>query len=313
MVPFAEKLRQAQLEFSGAFNDGVESMKDGVDLFWQMKAQRISMPGVEEVVFGYLAEQPQFRLWQGERQAKRLKTASYSLRTQKYEWSYELLRDDVKFDRIGLLTGHLRGAGRASRMFYEKLVNAAQTAGKTTACVDGQFFYDTDHPQALDGSGSTFSNLRTGMALTAPNVVSGLIIMHSLIDANGDNMGVRPNILEYGTAQFEAVRLIFEAEITAQAYATALGQELHTASNVSVRGMVTPVLNPNLESGVWYLHDTRNMMPLILLEEEPPTGIEMRDDPRDPHVWDNDAFLFGERARAGAGYGLPHNSQRNEI
>lgn len=313
MVPFADKLRQAQLLFSTAFQEGVEKVKDGVDIFWPQKAEKVSMPGSEEVVFSYLAEQPQFKKWQGERTAKRLRTQSYSVTTDKYEWSYELGRDDIKFDKFGLLQSHPRGAGRASRMFYEKLVNAAQTAGKTTTCVDGQYFYDTDHPQALDGSGTTFVNLRTGMALSIANIVSGYVIMAGLVDANGDNMGVRPNILEYGPAQFDLVRAIFNAEITAAAIANAVGQELVPVSNTAVRGLITPMLNPNLETGVWYLHDTRNMMPFLLLEEEAPTGMEVRDDPRDPHVWENDAFLFGARARAGAGYGLPHNSQRNEI
>lgn len=313
-VPFSEKLLSAQMLVSGAFVDGVESMKDGVDIFWPQKAEKLSCPGVEEVVMPYLAEQPQFRRWIGERETKRLKVNSnYSVRTEKYEVSYSLGRDDVKFDRYNVLAPHFRGHGRAERMFYEKLVNAAQTAGKTEVCIDGQFFYDTDHPTALDGSGATFRNLRTGTDLTMANVVSGLIIMHGLVDANGDNMGVRPNIIEYGTAEFEKARKIFEQEIMAEEISTALGRQFVPTSNVSVRGMLTPVLNPNLESGVWYLHDTRNMKPFVLLEEEAPSGLQVRDNPLDPHVWDFDEFLFGDKARAGAGYGMPHNSQRNEI
>ncbi len=77
-------------------------------------------------------------------------------------------------------------------------------------------------------------------------------------------------------------------------------------------GLVQPFMNPNLPAGQWYLHDTRMMMPFLLGEEEAPTGLEMRVDPTDPHVWDMDEFLFGARARAGAGYALPHLSQRNE-
>lgn len=316
MLPFPDLLRQAQLLVSTAFQEGVESLKDGVDLLWQTKTKKVSIPGVETVVFPFLAEQPQFKKWIGERTPKRLHTVGYSLTTEPYEYSYEIGKNELRFDRFGLLTDHPKGGGRASRMFYEKLVNAKQVAGATTTCVDGQFFYDTDHPQALDGSGSTFSNSRFSMALNVTNVVSGMVIMAGLVDANGDNMGVMPNILEYGVAQWAAVRDIFQAEITAQAIETAIGQEIHPVSNAQGAGLaalLTPVLNKNLPAGDWYLHDTRNMMPFLLLEETAPTPLIARDDPRDPHVWEHNAFLFGAEARAGAGYGLPHNSQRNRI
>ncbi len=310
-VPFPQALLNAQLLFSTAFMEGVESVKDNVDIVWQKKARVVPMAGRRSTVLGFLAEQPQFRKWIGERDVKSLKVGSYTLDTDKYEYSYSLGRDDVKFDQFGLLADHPRGAGRASKLFYEKLVNAAQQDGTTRTCVDGQFFYDTDHPSGLDGSGSTFVNYRTGSTLNIDNVVSGYAIMAGLVDANGDNFGIRPNVLEYGAGMFKKVRDIFTAEITASAIATAIGQEIHSVSN-TMAGLVQPFMNPNLPAGQWYLHDTRMMMPFLLGEEEAPTGLEMRVDPTDPHVWDMDEFLFGARARAGAGYALPHLSQRNE-
>jgi len=311
-VPFPQQLLNAQLLFSTAFMEGVESIKDNVDTVWKQKTTVIPMAGHRTTVLGFLAEQPQFRLWQGEREVKDLKVAAYTISTDKYEYSYRLSRDDVKFDTFGLLAMHPKGAGRASKMFYEKLVNAAQQAGTTRTCVDGQYFYDTDHPSGLDGTGPTFGNYRTGCTLNIANVFSGYAIMAQLVDANGDNFGIRPNVLEYGPGQVEKIRDIFSAELTAKAIATAIGQEVHTVSN-TIGGLVTPFLNPNLPAGQWYLHDTRStLMPFLLGEEEAPTGLEMRVDPLDPHVWDFDEFLFGARARAGADYGLPHTSQRNE-
>lgn len=312
MVPFAQKLINAEVMFSAAFQEGVAALKDGVDIIWPQKATKVSMPGTEESVYGYLAEMPLFRLWQGERQPKRLKTGSYSLRVQDYEFSYEVSRNDIKYDRFGIVSQHFVGAGVAQRRFYEDLINATQAAGKTTICADGQFFYDTDHPQGLDGSGTTFSNLNTAKTLNITNLVAGYVTMTKLVDANGKRMKVRPNILEYGPSHLSVVKTIFEAEITSVAIANALGVEnVGGVSNV-FKGLVTPILNQDIEDGVWYLHDTRFMKPFILQEETPPTGLEARDQPTDPHVWENNAFLYGARATAGAGYGLPHLSQRNE-
>lgn len=313
MVPFATKLLNAQLVFSSYYQDGVNALRDGFDILWPQKATKATIPGTEESVYGFLAEMPQFRKWQGERQAKRLKVGSYSLRVEDYEYSYEVGRNDIKYDRFGILQDHFKGAGMAERRFYEKLINATQAAGKTTLCMDGQFFYDTDHPSGLDGSGATFSNLNTSKTLNTINAVAGYVTMTKLVDANGDRMGVRPNVLEYGPSHMETIRQMFEAELIAGAIATATGVEYHGGvSPTGLKGLVTPMLNPELEDNVWYLHDTRVMKPFLLQEESAPSGLEMRVDPLDPHVWENNGFLFGARATAGAGYGLPHLSQRNE-
>ena len=313
-VPFPTALQNAQLLFSTAFMEGVESIKAkaATKLTWQQKAVEVNIAGQPTAVMGYLAEQPKFRKWIGERDTKTLKVAGYTISTDKYEFEYSLSRDDVKFDRFQILAAHPRGAGRASALFYEDLVHTAQQDGITNTCVDGQFYYDTDHPSGLDGSGATFSNRRTGTALTADNVVSGIVIMSSLVDANGDNFGIMPNILEYGPGSWKTVRDILNAEITATSFATAIGSELHSTSN-TMAGILTPLLNPKLPTGQWYLHDTESSLkPFVLAVEEAPTGLEMRVDPLDEHVWRFDEFLFGARARAGAGYGLPHTSQRNE-
>ncbi|MES1205018.1 MAG: Mu-like prophage major head subunit gpT family protein [Pseudomonadota bacterium] len=299
--------------WSAAFAEGVESLKDGIDIMWPNKATKVTLPGTETAVYGFLAEMPQFRRWIGEREPKRLKAGAYSMTVHDYEFSYELQRNDVKYDRFGIVAMHMRSAGVAQRNFYETLVNDAQAAGKTTLCVDGQYFYDTDHPGGFDRSGATFSNLRTGTPLTGANIVSGYNIMTGLIDANGQKMGIRPNILEYGSADWLTVKDIFESELTARAVSTALGSELVGGVSNNMRGLLQPMLNPNLESGVWYLHDTRVMKPFLLQEESAPTGLEMRIDPTDPHVWEHNSFLYGARATAGAGYTLPHLSQRNEV
>jgi len=314
MVPMSVKLQQAMIQFNGAFMEGVESLKDGVDILWPQKALRVDMPGVEETVYGYLAEMPLFRRWEGERQPKRLRSGSYSLKTAKYEVSYALQADDLRFDRFGIVAQHMRGYGIAQRRLYEDLINEVQANGTTTLCGDGQYFYDTDHPSGFDGVGATtFSNYRTGKALTSTNIISGIVLMSGLVDANGKKFKIRPNILEHSTGDLEAIRDIFLAENTAKAIAGALGVEyVGGVSNTGPRGLVTPVENPELPTGTWYLHDTRVMKPFLLQIETEPSGLEMRVDPTDPNVWDNDEFLFGAKARCGGGYTLPHISQRNE-
>lgn len=320
MVPFQQRLLDANLVFSTAFLEGVEAVKEGIDLAWEFKTQKVSMPGTEEVVFGFLAEMPLFRKWVGERQPKRLSTGEYSVKQGDWEFSYAVKRNDIKYDKTGILATHFRSAGVAQKRFPCDLITQLQTDGKTATCFDGQFFYDTDHPVGFNGVGATtFQNLWTGMALTIANITTRYQYMAQLKDANGKRMGIRPNVLEYGPGQIAAVRLALSAEIIGQAVSSAgafggtsgvVGAA--SISNVAMKGLLEPVLNPDLEDGVWYLHDTRVMKPFMYVEETAPTGLISRVDPTDPHVWDQKEFLYGAEATAVGAYTLPHLSARCE-
>jgi len=78
-------------------------------------------------------------------------------------------------------------------------------------------------------------------------------------------------------------------------------------------GLVQPIYNPDLTTGEWFLHDTRIMKPFIYMVETPPSGLITRDDPRDPHVWNNKEYLHGAEATVAASCTLPHLSQRNTV
>lgn len=310
-VPFSTALINAEVKYDAAFAEGVESLRDNVDIVWPTKAQKIEAPGTETVVLGLLAEMPLFRKWVGDRVTKRLNVASFSVSVEDYEFSYGVHRNVIKYDRFGLVEPHMRAAGAAQRRFPEDLVNTAQANGKTNLCFDGLSFYNAAHPQGLNGQNGTFGNLFTGQALTIANILTRFQYMTQIQDANGRKMGIRPNILEYGPGDLGNVRIALEAELIGIAVSGSPGGAA-SQSNVAIRGLLTPVLNAELETGVWYLHDTRVMKPFVLVEETPPTGLEMRFNPEDPHVWSDNEFLFGARATAAASYLLPHLSVRCE-
>lgn len=311
MLSFSQALLNAEVAFDAAFSEGVEAMRMGIDVVWPEKARRVMLPGTETAVYGFLAEMPLFRKWTGDRETKRLRIGSYTLTVDDYEFEYEVHRNDIKYDRFGIVEEHFRGAGAASIRFENDLINGVQSNGKNVTCFDGQAYYSAAHPQGLDGSGPTFSNLWTSMALNIANVTTRYQYMTQIKDANGRRMGIRPNVLEYGPGDMANVRTVLEAEIIGIAVSGSPGGAA-SQTNTGVRGLLKPMYNPDLDDGVWYLHDTRVMKPFILQEETAPTGLEMRMNPEDPHVWKMNAFLFGARATAGAGVTLPHLSTRCE-
>lgn len=315
MISMAQKLINAKLLYQTDFQAGIDALITGIDITWDQKAQKIPTPGTETSVFGFLAEMPEFTKFTGETNYVRPKTGSYQITVQDYRWATSIGFNDIKYDRFGLFSGTFRSGGAASKRFYERNVSLLQKHGKDATyglAFDGQYFYDTDHPVGLDGSGTTFSNLHTSMAFTKANIKTRYEYMVALQDAKGNSLGVRPNILEYGPGQMLDAVDILQSSIIASAAGTA------SVSNAAMQYLaqmgVTPIMNPNLgETGVWYLHDTRFMKPFIITEETPPTGVMAREDPMDPSVWENREFLYKADATAGFGYGIPHCSVRCEV
>jgi phage major head subunit gpT-like protein len=315
-----QTLLDLQHGFSALFEKGYTA--DMIPVLWDQKAERVDTPGIEVNLYGWLAEMPQFRKWVGARIAKRLAARNYQLKNEPYEFSYSIGRDDIKYDRFGIYNPHATRAGIAARVIWDQILTTVQNAGKTTKCYDGQNFYDTAHPQNLDDpSSATFANLFTTRDLTPANVAYVYGQMSSIKDANGEPMLAVPNVLEYGPDLRDKAVAALTAEFTALAIKNvgavggSLGPDVVAATSPSntVRGLLTPMLNERIPAGVWYMHHTKIMKPFIVQVETAPTGLEMRVNPEDPHVWDNNEFLFGSRAYGAAGVGLPQLSARCEV
>ena len=55
-------------------------------------------------------------------------------------------RNDIEDDQIGVYAPMIQGLAWAARQHPDLLVFALLKAGFATACYDGQYFFDTDHP-----------------------------------------------------------------------------------------------------------------------------------------------------------------------
>lgn len=307
-----QSIYDLQKGFSVLFEKG--RIDEGVPVLWDQKAERVDTPGIEINVYGWLAEFPQFRKWVGSRIAKRLAARAHQIKNEPYEFSYSLGRDDIKYDRFGIYNGHASRAGIAARVIWDQILTVVQLAGATTKCYDGQYFYDTDHPNNLDDPNSPqFANLFTGRSPTPTNIAYVYDQMASIKDANGEPMHAAPNIIEFGAGLRDQIMTALATDILAKVIQNVAADQNVAAVGVSnnIKSlMLTPMQNDRLDSTAWYMHSTRIMKPFVVQVETPPTGLEARVNAEDPHVWDNNEFLFGSRACGGAGYGLPHLSAK---
>ncbi|WP_299072876.1 Mu-like prophage major head subunit gpT family protein [uncultured Paraglaciecola sp.] len=113
--------------------------------------------------YGWLGQWPGFREWIGDRQLKSIKEHAYAISNKDYESTVVVDRNDIEDDSLGVYAPMMNEMGYAARVFPDELVFPLLAAGFTTACYDGQNYFDADHPvnAEVDGSGAdtSFSNV----------------------------------------------------------------------------------------------------------------------------------------------------------
>ncbi len=116
--------------------------------------------------YGWMGQWPGFREWLGERVFRDMAAQGYVITNKDWESSVKVLRNDIEDDNLGVYKPLFAEAGRAAKVQPDELVFGLLKVGHSTACYDGQFFFDTDHPvyPNVDGSGSalTVSNVQAG-------------------------------------------------------------------------------------------------------------------------------------------------------
>jgi phage major head subunit gpT-like protein len=103
--------------------------------------------------YGWLGQFPAFREWVGPRTVKDMEAHVYAITNKHYESTIGINRDDMEDDNLGIYAPMFAEMGRATASFPDELVYKVLADGFATACYDGQFFFDTDHPVNADHDG----------------------------------------------------------------------------------------------------------------------------------------------------------------
>lgn len=111
--------------------------------------------------YGWMGQIPRVREWIGDRVVQNISTSAYTIRNRNFELTVGVKRDDIEDDNIGIYATMFAEIGRAAGAFPDELLWPLVAAGFATACYDGQYFFDTDHP-VLDANGVAQSQSNTG-------------------------------------------------------------------------------------------------------------------------------------------------------
>lgn len=114
--------------------------------------------------YGWLGKFPSLRKWVGDRVINSMAAHGYNIVNDDYESTVGVDRNDIEDDEIGIYTPIFAEMGRAAAIHPDESVFALLGGGFTTACYDGQYFFDTDHPVYPNADG-------TGTPVSTANVV----------------------------------------------------------------------------------------------------------------------------------------------
>jgi phage major head subunit gpT-like protein len=119
--------------------------------------------------YGWIGNMPGMREWLGERQFSELRSANFVIENKHWESSLSIKKTDLADDNLGQYGPVLEQMGIEAAHHPDELFFDVLEDGASTACFDGQFFYDTDHAWGLSGTQSN-DITSTVVSTSAPTV-----------------------------------------------------------------------------------------------------------------------------------------------
>jgi len=264
---------------------------------------------------------PVMREWAGGRQPKEPREISFQIANVEYEATVQIPYKDIrrargKIDGGSKLDPYINGLTTRAAQHFSKLATDLIVAGESTACYDGQFFFDTDHSEANSGTQSNdlsvdISALPTqvhGAAATDPSpgefsyaAMEGVIALLGFKDDEGEpsNEDASSFVVHCPLGLYAAARV---------AMGNTMGESGGPNPLTSTQDNFTMQLVPSarLTAAGWtdkfvvYRADG-NERAVILQEEEAPRTSAKAENSEFFH--DNNAWEFGIAASRAAGYG----------
>ncbi|MDP1681081.1 MAG: Mu-like prophage major head subunit gpT family protein [Burkholderiales bacterium] len=267
---------------------------------WQATAMEVPSTGAGED-YAWLSRFPKMRKWVGEKFVKVLEAGKYYKKNEDWEATIEVDRNDIEDDRLGIYNTQAMGAGESAGELRDIIVDDLKNGAFVNTSMDGQYFYDTDHPlKSSDGVASSVSNKLT-KALSAATLAAvqasygaGRIAIMGFTDSEGMPLRLIPDTLEVPPALEAVARILCEAD------------KLQDNSPNPYKGTAKVLVNPALTSATaWMLHVTskQSIKPFIIQMRKPPVFVSQTDMATDD-VFNKRKFKYGAEARATGVYGF---------
>lgn len=101
----------------------------------------------ESEEYRWLGQIPTMREWIGGRQAKGFSDETITITNRHYEATLEVLTRELRLDKTGQVLIRIAELARRTNSHWASLLTTLIDDGISTACYDGQFFFDVDHQE----------------------------------------------------------------------------------------------------------------------------------------------------------------------
>ena len=105
--------------------------------------------------YKWLGQSPAMREWIGGRQAKGFLESGVTIDNKHFEATIEFLVKELRRDKTPQIRTRIAELAERTNAHWASLLSTQIINGESTACYDGQFFFDTDH---VEGDSGTQSN-----------------------------------------------------------------------------------------------------------------------------------------------------------
>jgi phage major head subunit gpT-like protein len=287
-------LRDASIGFKAWFYDQLEVSSAAMKAKIEQAAMVLNT--TEQIVkHTWIGDLPRMRQWADERQIEWLSAGQYALENLDYEVTVGIDRDDLRYDKIGLVKpAILNLAEQAAKQPWIALMQAF-IDGFTNLCSDGRALFSDSHPSG--------DNLTTDQFDTAAYKALRIQMM-AQADSRSNRLGVYPTHIFCAYDIEPTVQDTFNSEFLAAG-----------ASNILYK-TVQPIMVPEFPAKMWILADlSKALKPLIWQQVPQDGGLEggsrgivefiAKDDPlKDEQAFMRKKYLYGASITGRAGYGF---------
>lgn len=304
-LPLSARAQAAFYGFSTRFQIGMRTAPK----WWERYATRIDSDNEIEV-HAWIELIPGFKKWVDERKFHSIGSADYSLKNEDFADGLRVPRNKVKDDKLGLYSHNAEMLGMQAAKFPDRMLTDRMKNGHTSGadykCFDGKAFYSTTHPKSVNGQVSgTFSNYRTGTALTQDNFNAMYAAMMGFPGPDGEPLGITPTTLRVPPL-LRATAL----EIAATG-STIVPSTAGTASKSNVNaGVVEVDVLPELagDDTTWYLDCLSWPLKPFIVQVREDLGFDEIAGLMSQHCQIHKELLYGSDGRFAFGYTFPQLS-----
>lgn len=259
----------------------------------------------ESETYKWLGMSPAMREWTGGRQPRGMRASGITIPNKKYESTLEVMMDEIRRDKTGQVMIRVQEQAERANAHWASLLSTLIIAGESTACYDGQFFFDTDHAEGDSGTQSNdiANNIVTTTAPTASELQTSILLATQAILGFKDDTGEPMN--ENAREFLVMIPVPYLGAAATALGATVIAQDSNRLIALGSLGGFTYKLATNARltwTTKFAVFRTDGAMSALIRQSEEALKMSAQAE-GSAEEFNNDRHLYGITARRNVGYG----------